>query len=156
MRNKTLGFDKEHVVVIQRAQELDDQTTAFKQELLTHSAVVSASSVSSLPGGLIGQTAYQPEGASGNETFIMAPVFADFDYARTLGMEIATGRDVSRDFATDTTVFLINEAAVRALDWEEDPVGKHLVQPGRLPRTWGLPGRWRRTSGSHGHDNPES
>ena len=129
VRNKTLGFDKEHVVVIQRAQELDDQTTAFKQELLTHSAVVSVSSMSSMPGGLIGQTAYQPEGASGNETFIMAPVFADFDYAKTLGMEIATGRDVSRDFATDTTVYLINEAAVKALDWE-DPLGKHLVQIG--------------------------
>ncbi len=129
VRTKTLGFDKEHVVVIQRAQELDDQTTAFKQELLTHSAVVSVSSVSSMPGGLIGQTAYQPEGASGNETFIMAPVFADFDYARTLGMEIALGRDVSRDFATDTTVYLINEAAVKALDWE-DPLGKHLVQIG--------------------------
>ena len=131
VRNKTLGFDKEHVVVIQRAQELDDQTTTFKKELLSHSGVVSASSMSSLPGGLIGATAYQPEGGSGNETFVMAPVFADYDYAKTLGMEIILGRDVSEDRA-DSSAVLINEAAVRALGWD-DPLNEGLVQLGPTP-----------------------
>lgn len=39
----------------------------------------------------------------------------DHDYIKTLGIEIASGRDFSRESPADTNAWIINEAAVRHL-----------------------------------------
>jgi putative ABC transport system permease protein len=47
----------------------------------------------------------------------------DFDYLKTFGLEIVDGRNLSSEFATDTTeAYLINEAAVKEFMLEK-PVG---------------------------------
>jgi ABC-type antimicrobial peptide transport system permease subunit len=45
--------------------------------------------------------------------------------AKTIGWEIKEGRDFSRDFASDSSAIIINEAAV-AFTGIEDPVGKTI------------------------------
>ncbi|MCP4727144.1 MAG: hypothetical protein GY863_19055, partial [bacterium] len=47
----------------------------------------------------------------------------DYDYVKTFGMDIVTGRDFSREFSTDGQNYLINEAALRMTELE-DPIGK--------------------------------
>jgi putative ABC transport system permease protein len=42
-------------------------------------------------------------------------VAADFDFVPTYGMHILAGRNFSRDYGTDTTSFMLNAAAARAL-----------------------------------------
>jgi|GEM_PF-5402907 len=39
IQNKNLGFDKEHVLIVERAYGLEKQTEAFKYELLKHSCM---------------------------------------------------------------------------------------------------------------------
>ena len=41
----------------------------------------------------------------------------DFDYISTLRMEIVEGRDFSADIKTDSSAYIINEAAFRQLGW---------------------------------------
>ena len=49
---------------------------------------------------------------------------ADFDFVKTMGMTIVTGRDFSRDIISDTTsAVLVNEAMVARMGWKE-PLGK--------------------------------
>ncbi|HXB06055.1 MAG TPA: ABC transporter permease [Puia sp.] len=45
------------------------------------------------------------------------------DYGKTIGWTITRGRDMSRDFATDSDAAILNEKAVRSIGFQ-DPIGK--------------------------------
>ena len=45
-----------------------------------------------------------------------------YEFGNMVDWEIIAGRDFSRDFATDSSAFIVNEAAIKYLD-VEDPVG---------------------------------
>ncbi|HVU98632.1 MAG TPA: ABC transporter permease [Puia sp.] len=45
------------------------------------------------------------------------------DYGKTIGWTITRGRDMSRDFATDSNAAILNEKAVRSIGFK-DPIGK--------------------------------
>ena len=47
------------------------------------------------------------------------------EYGKTIGWKIKEGRDFSRDFATDSLAFILNEAAVAFIGFK-DPVGKTI------------------------------
>lgn len=47
------------------------------------------------------------------------------DFGKTIGWEIAQGRDFSRDFSTDSMAFILNEAAVAYMGLE-NPVGENM------------------------------
>jgi hypothetical protein len=48
------------------------------------------------------------------------------DYGKTVGWQLKEGRDFSRDFATDTAAFVINETAAKFMGLK-DPVGKTVM-----------------------------
>lgn len=52
------------------------------------------------------------------------------EYGKTIGWQFTQGRDFSRDFATDSNAFVINEAAVKFLGFE-NPVGEELKWEGK-------------------------
>jgi putative ABC transport system permease protein len=52
-------------------------------------------------------------------------IATDHDYIKTFEMEIAAGRDFSREFPADAENYLVNEAAVRLMGLQ-DPVGKRI------------------------------
>jgi putative ABC transport system permease protein len=55
-------------------------------------------------------------------------VAADYDFIPTYGIHMAAGRNFSRSYGTDTSNFVINEAAVKAIGWKspQDAVGKNF------------------------------
>lgn len=55
---------------------------------------------------------------------IMSNWTVDYEYLETLGIELIEGRNFSRDFATDSTAIIVNEAALKELEIEGDPLGK--------------------------------
>ena len=54
----------------------------------------------------------------------------DYDYIKTMGMEIVKGRNFSKDFGSDSTAILINETTAKLLGYD-DPVGKKLYAFGQ-------------------------
>ncbi len=52
------------------------------------------------------------------------------DYGRTIGWKITRGRDLSRDFATDSNAAILNEKAVGFIGWK-DPIGKSVKLGGK-------------------------
>jgi putative ABC transport system permease protein len=51
---------------------------------------------------------------------------------RTLGLHIIQGRNFSKDFPTDSSAVVINEAAVQKLGWSnDDAIGKTIVRSGQ-------------------------
>jgi len=121
-----LGFDKEHVVVIDRIRALGEHRDAFKQAVLQHADVSTASAALLAPGGSSGKNAYRKAGE--DRTYGWRFFSVDADYVETLGLTLVAGRDFAPEFTADSASVLLNEAAVKALGWE-DPVGKRLEAP---------------------------
>jgi putative ABC transport system permease protein len=134
MQNKKLGYDKDQVLFLPDARLLGKDQTAFRQQLLQDNRVVSASISRSVPGGLIMDgTEIYPKNETSNGTEIHANIsHVDYDYLRTLGIQILKGRNFSKDFPTDSSGIVINEAAVQQLGWTSDnAVGKSIVRSGQ-------------------------
>ncbi|MCY7330108.1 MAG: ABC transporter permease, partial [Saprospiraceae bacterium] len=127
IRNKKLGFDKEQVLIINDAYALDKRVESFKNEVLRLPGVVSGtvSGYLPVPSGR-SDNPFFPEGVIQQEKAVsMQNWRVDHDYVKTLGMDIVKGRDFSRQFLTDSSAVIINEAAARVFGYL-DPVGKKI------------------------------
>jgi len=136
MQNKKLGYDKNQVLYLPDARLLGKDQDAFEQELLKDSRVVSASISRYVPGGvMMDGTEIYPKNETANESAaeIHGNIYhIDYDYIRTLGMQIVKGRNFSKDYPTDSSGVIINEAAVKQLGWSgTNPVGKTIIRSGQ-------------------------
>jgi putative ABC transport system permease protein len=125
LQNKDLGFNKENVVVIDRAYVLEEQIEAFRQELLKNPSIRQVTVSSAAPGGLIGDNAYLPEGAASNETHAINNIWCDWYFQEAYELEIVEGRWFQQENPTDSFALILSESAVRALSFE-DPLNKRL------------------------------
>jgi len=121
LRNRKLGFVKEHVVVVPiQDNSLRKNYEAVKADLMQNPDIVSATITIGVPGGVVASDAIQLVTDSGRKTLTVRMIYTDHDYIKTMGMEIVQGRDFSREMSTDINqAFIINEAAVRTLQLEE-------------------------------------
>jgi len=126
IQKKDLGFNQKNLVVIERAYALGSQQEAFRQELLKNPDIVQVSASQEVPGGLIGDNAYLPVGASTDETHAINNMRVDPYFMETYGLELVEGRFFSVDQPTDTFALLLNQAAVRALGFE-NPLEEQLI-----------------------------
>jgi len=125
IRYKKLGFDKDHVVVIQRASALKQQSQAFKQALSQYPSIISTALSNYLPGNDFDINGYRSGESPEGELQPLNQWFADHDFARTLQLEMAAGRFFSSDSTKDSSSIVINQSAARMLGMTE-PLGKHL------------------------------
>ncbi len=124
MQNKKLGFDRENVVVVRLPDaEAVKGYSAYKNAVLQFPEILNVSSSTSVPGGQTSLNLVTPEGVQEDESPVYQMIWTDYDFIETLGIEMASGRSFSQEFGADSTACLINEAAVRALGWE-DPIGR--------------------------------
>jgi putative ABC transport system permease protein len=128
IQHARLGYDKNQVLIVEESYWLGNNQDAYKQQLLRDSRVVSVSG-----------SGYLPAGYSYNNNFMLYPdnksdqlvktikYDVDYSYIPTLGMEMAYGRNFSRDFGTDSLALLINQEAARSFGWETNALGKTLT-----------------------------
>ena len=124
MRDKKLGFDQEHLVVLSLTGTLMNNSDAFKQEILRNPGVLEASLALSRQFHSTPSDLWRGESADKNVRVFYN--YVDEDYLETFGMEIAEGRFFSREFSGDIDNFVLNETAVKAMALE-DPIGKPLT-----------------------------
>jgi putative ABC transport system permease protein len=125
LQSKELGFEKENLVVIDRAYVLEEQIDAFRQELLKNPNILQVSLSSAVPGGLIGDNAFLPEGASSNHTHSINNIWVDWYFQETYKLEMLEGRWFQEGNPTDSTALILSEAAVKALNFD-DPLNQRL------------------------------
>ncbi len=143
MQNKSLGFNKEHIVTLPYATELSDRYEAFRNELMSSANIENVARSSRIPTGRL-LDAMGAKVASGDT---LAPISADVKFVSadenfipTYGVKIIAGRGFSRDFSTDTGSFLINEAAARVLGFKsnENVIGKNFSYGNRQGKLIGV------------------
>ncbi len=123
-QKKNLGFNKEGVIVISNVDRLGSNRKAFKDALMQESGIVAASYSNSMIPGVNNTTIFRKPGL--DEDHIIGLYFADHEHFEVLGFELAKGRSFSRDFPSDSTAILVNEAVVDEMGWE-DPIGEKLI-----------------------------
>lgn len=122
MMNKDLGFDKESVMMIERAFALQANQESFLTEVRKLPSVIAAAGTSARVGNrddVFGQM-YQPMGS--NEILTVKSMFADDDFAPMIEFNIMEGRFFSRE-TSDSLSILMNEAAIKAFNLK-DAVGQ--------------------------------
>jgi putative ABC transport system permease protein len=127
MLGNKLGFKKDHVIVVERTDLVEDQFPTFKNEILGISGVLFASGTSTMPGNqnFFGTT-WQVEGSKSPMTG--RGMVVDEDYQKTMGLELKEGRFFSKEFSTDTLSVVLNEKAVKELGLKT-PLGSQLTSP---------------------------
>lgn len=129
-QSKDLGFQEDQVVVlpIGRSASLNANWQVVKQELQQHPNILNVSGTHSLPSQFLNGFTYLPEGAAPEDRVPLSSVSMDHDLIETLEMRLLAGRALSALLASDSTAFVLNEAAVQAMGWAspEDAIGKQM------------------------------
>ena len=68
----------------------------------------------------------QWEGKDPNSDIEFTQSAVGYDFTKTMHMQMAQGRDFSKDFATDSVGYIINESALKIIGYK-DPIGKPLT-----------------------------
>ncbi len=128
MLNKDVGFNKEQLIVINRAEALGTKMKSFKEAVRDIPGVVNIASSTAVPGRNNNNNGYMIEGRT-DETFLMTTNWVDYNFLETMGMTIVSGRNFNESFTTDQQACLINETAVKNFNITDlDKV--RFVEPG--------------------------
>jgi putative ABC transport system permease protein len=112
MLHKDVGFNKEQLLVINRAQALGSKMKSFKEAVKNIPGVINIASSTALPGRNNNNNGYMIEGRK-DETFLAMTGWIDYNFLETLEMTIVSGRNFDESFTTDQQACLINETAVK-------------------------------------------
>ncbi|HTD39442.1 MAG TPA: FtsX-like permease family protein, partial [Mucilaginibacter sp.] len=130
IQNKDLGYDRDHVLIVNQVWTLGKKAKTFKQEIKQLAGVKSATMTGYLP----------TDGANNNSSLFKDPVLdakravqssiwnVDEDYIPTLGIKMKSGRNFSVDMKTDSSAIIINEAAAQLLGFS-NPLNQLLYLP---------------------------
>ena len=129
IHNKSLGFDRNQVLVIKNTNVLGSRAKILKNNLKQLTGVLNAT-----------MSSYQPTGDEDLKTGlfphqkidIKEDILTEFwsvdeDYLNTMGLKLIDGRNFSKAMRSDTAAMIVNEAFVRKLG-QKDPLNKDVYR----------------------------
>jgi len=124
INHKNLGYDKEQIVIIPlNDQKSGQQTALIKDRLKAIPGLIGITASSDIPGSGFTSNGYFVEGM---ETPAMVNVLdVDKDFLKTYGISVVKGRNFSKEYPTDKSAFLVNEAFVKQFGWQH-PLNKTI------------------------------
>ena len=127
LQNKDQGWNMEGVVTLRLPDnESGSQMRVLKETLLENPQFDHVTLTSSGIGNGSPKVIFDMETSNGMESRGINFVVVDHDFVETLEIQMAEGRDFSRDFIGDTiSGVIVNETLAQRLNWEE-PIGKRV------------------------------
>jgi putative ABC transport system permease protein len=110
MMKQDIGIQKENVIYIPVRGDLKTKYDLFKSQLLLDPSVKSVTLSSHLPTGIWSNGGgYKWQGKPAEVDPLVSITTVDFDYAKTLGIEIAEGEFYTENIYRDTAKIVINK-----------------------------------------------
>jgi predicted permease len=124
VQNTNLGYNKDNLIYFEADGQVEDQMESFLAELNQIPGVKIASSIGhSMLGRNNNTSGLKWDGKDPDDKILFENVRVNYDMLETLGVEIVEGRTFNRDFGTDSTKIIFNEAAIKVMNLK-DPIGK--------------------------------
>jgi putative ABC transport system permease protein len=128
IRNKPKGFNQEHLLVVDKFDDLRSQRRIMKQNLLNRTDIIAASGTQGIPGLEFNNAVNVYQTAGDPVLHMLWRTHTDADFADTYEIEVINGRFFSDEMATDTLAVVLNEAAVKVMGLT-DPLNSIIHSP---------------------------
>jgi hypothetical protein len=127
VQSADIGFNRDNLIYLPIEGELGGKFDVFRQQVSQLPGVKTVAAIQDRPihiGRDITSTVnWSGRDPNGNVMFTVTA--AGYDFVRTMDLHLVDGRDFSRDYATDTAGYLINQEAAAILKYK-NPVGQPL------------------------------
>ncbi len=125
-KDRPIGYSRSGLINMNFETEIKQHFDAVRTELISSGAIeeITASN-SPLTGVWNTNGGFDWEGKDPNLAVDFPNNTVSYDYGKTVKWTVKEGRDFSKQFATDSAAFVINESAAKFLGFK-DPVGKTL------------------------------
>ena len=130
IQKKSLGFDKENVVILSaESKQVHQNIESFRNDLTEDTRIKSVAVSSNVPGSaMFSDTTFKR--VDTDEIFPLIFMETDYEFVDTYGFGVTHGRRFSKEFSTDVDgAIMLNQAAVREIGYTpEEAVGKKLLR----------------------------
>ena len=127
IQNAHLGYDRENLIYVGLEGDLAEKYDVFKARVLAMPGVQLVSRISHNPTSIQNGTGgVQWEGKDPNSVLQFTQAAIGLDFMKTMNITMLQGRDFSKDFASDSVGYIVNEKAL-ALFGYKDPIGMPLT-----------------------------
>ena len=127
MKNVRLGWDKEHLLYIPLRADIQKSYQSLKDELIKDTRILGVTGTSQLPSYISSNSGgVDWEGKDPQQQVLIGFNFVDYDYIKTLDIEMTEGRAFSKEFPSDLSqTFIVNEEVVTLMG-KESVVGERF------------------------------
>jgi putative ABC transport system permease protein len=123
-QNRPIGYKQDGLITVAVTPTTHKHFEAIRQDLKNSGAIVEMSESSNpVTEVWVSLSGFQWEGKDPNLAEEFPTTAVSYEFGKTIGWKIKAGRDFSRQFATDTFAFVINESAAAFMGMKE-PIGK--------------------------------
>lgn len=133
-----LGYSKDNIIYFEKARDTGENIETFISELKNIHGV---KNVTSTAWSFVGQKASTDglswNGKSSDDNMSFGVQQINYDFFETFGIQLEEGRSFSKNFKSDDSKIIFNEAAIRAMGIE-DPIGKNINVWGRERQIVGI------------------
>lgn len=127
IHSKDMGYVKDQIVLLRiRDAQLRDKLEVFKTELKRIPGVTHVTAASSMPNNITSSNGVKWPGKPDDVDLSLYTANVDEDYVKLFELKVAEGRSFDLSKGDDQRTMMINEAAAKALGWE-NPVGREMI-----------------------------
>lgn len=125
VKNRDVGYDRENLIQIWTNNELENNFQTVRDALVQTGAVKSVcksnSPITSIFNDIEVKWAGMPD-----QRVSFTTIATEYDYTETMGIKMLEGRDFSRDFKSDSSAAIVNQAAIDLMGMK-DPIGQKIT-----------------------------
>jgi putative ABC transport system permease protein len=136
LQEKNIGMDKQNVMTLRNTSRLKTSMDGFKKALDTQQGIVATSYTNNVFPGVNNTSVFRVSGT--DQDRILGSYLTDYDQMKTLKFEMAVGEFFTRGHVADSSVCVINEAAVKELGFDVNDVLKKKITNYNAPKPYDM------------------
>jgi len=131
VQSVNLGYNRSNLIFIPLDGDLPKKYNLFKDQAMTMPGISSVTRITTTPTSITNGTGgvlWEGKDPSSKVQFTFADV--GYDFTKVMELSMGEGRDFSKDFASDSTAYIINETALKLLN-NKNPIGMPFTMWGK-------------------------
>lgn len=137
-KNRPLGYDTNNLIRVPANEELIKNFMPLKEDLVHNKYIESVARTSGpLTAFWNSWSDFSWDGKDPNAQQVLNVMMTEFDFEKTAGLTFTQGRPFSRAFKTDSNAVILNESALKMINYT-NPIGRTMTSAGRPLKIVGI------------------